>query len=73
MGIVNRRNAMLGWAAWNLGKRVAKRRAKSAVPAIDMEARRPNKSAVLVGLVAVGVVLWLWWKQQDEDATEPPG
>ena len=29
MGIVNRRNAVVGWVVWNVGKRVAKRKAKS--------------------------------------------
>ena len=28
MGIVNRRNAVLGWSVWTVGKRIAKRKAK---------------------------------------------
>jgi hypothetical protein len=49
--IVNRRNAVLGWATWKVGKRMAKRRAKSAAPSV--EGGRPNASAA--GLVAAGV------------------
>ena len=31
MGIVNKRNAVLGWLTWTLGKRVAKRKAQCAM------------------------------------------
>ena len=60
MGIVNRRNAVLGWAAWQVGKRVAKRKAKRAVPTIDTESKRPNKSAVAAAIAALvgGLVFW---------------
>jgi hypothetical protein len=54
MGIVNRRNAVLGWTVWSIGKRVAKRKAKQAVPSIDAETHRPNKS--LVALLIAGAV-----------------
>ena len=73
MGIVNRRNAMLGWAAWNLGKRIAKRRARTALPAIDTESKRPNKSAVVVALLAAAGALWLWRRHKDGDAPGPEG
>ena len=42
MGIVNRRNAVLGWAVWNVGKRFAKKKAKGAVPAVDTSTKRPK-------------------------------
>ena len=32
MGIVNRRNAVLGWAVWKIAQNVAKTKAKRAVP-----------------------------------------
>lgn len=60
MGIVNRRNAMLGWAAWRIGKRVAKRKAMAAVPAIDEDTKRPNKSAIVSVIAAAAGVLWFW-------------
>jgi hypothetical protein len=42
MGIVNRRNAMMGWAVWQVGKRVAQQKAKSAVPKVDKQPPEPE-------------------------------
>jgi hypothetical protein len=56
MGIVNRRNAVVGWAGLMIGKRLLKRKAKAVVPAVDPETKRPNRSAVaLVVAAAAGV------------------
>ncbi len=38
MKILNRRNAVLGWVALAVGKRVIKKKAKAVVPAVDAEA-----------------------------------
>jgi hypothetical protein len=54
VGIVNRRNAVVGWLTLMVGKRVLKRKAKDAVPSVDPETKKPNKSAVAL-LVASGV------------------
>ena len=64
MGIVNKRNALLGWMTWNVGKRVARKKAKAAVPAI--EGGRPNKPAVglAAGVAALGSVLFFWRKKK---------
>jgi hypothetical protein len=63
MTIVNRRNAVLGWLVWGAGKRVVKRKARQAVPAVDPETRKPNKSAVaLVIASAVGVATF--WRKR---------
>ena len=59
MGILNKRNAILGWTVWQVGKRVAKRKAKDAVPGVD-ESKRPNKSAVAAALAGLGGALWFW-------------
>ena len=69
MGIVNRRNAVLGWAVWQVGKRIAKKKAKAAVPHVDPETKRPNATLVLtvVGTLAGG--LWLWWSRRDGGGT----
>jgi hypothetical protein len=40
MGIVNRRNAVVGWLVLKAGKRAAKKKARAAVPA---RFRRPKK------------------------------
>lgn len=62
MGIVNRRNAVLGWGAWKLGKRVVKRKAKDAAPSV--EGGRPNKSAIAVALAGVAGALTFWRKRR---------
>ncbi len=59
-GILNRRNAVVGWVALMVGKRVLKRKARSVVPAVDVQTRKPNKSAVaLLVAGAVGVTTFL--------------
>jgi hypothetical protein len=68
MGIVNRRNAVMGWAVWQVGKRFAKRKAKTAVPTIDSETKRPNKPAVVAALAALGGLL-LFWRKKGDDLT----
>ena len=69
MGIVNRRNAVLGWAVWNVGKRVAKRKAKSAVPSVDTETKRPNKPAIVAAVAAAGAGLMFWRKKSSDGTT----
>ena len=73
MGLVNRRNAVLGWTVWQVAKRVAKRKAKGAVPHVDPETKRPNATLVLSLLAAVAGGLWLWWSRRDggEDEALP--
>ena len=71
MGIVNRRNAVLGWTVWQVGKRVAKRKAKGAVPGVDTETKRPNKPAIIAGLAAVGGLL-MFWRKKGSDEGGPP-
>jgi hypothetical protein len=71
MGIVNRRNAVMGWAVWQVGKRVAQQKAKAAVPKVDAEKKRPNKTAVAAGIAAVAGVLLLWRKKTGEQSAEP--
>ena len=64
MGIVNRRNAVLGWAVWKVGKRTAKRKAKGAAPGI--EGGRPNKSllAISAGGLAGAVGALAFWRKK---------
>ena len=59
MSVINRRNAVMGWAVWNVVKRVGKRKARNATPAV--EGRKPNKSliAVLRAATAAGFALVL--------------
>jgi hypothetical protein len=55
VSIVNRRNAVMGWAVWNVAKRVGKKKARGATPTI--EDGRPNKSLVAVVLAATAGAL----------------
>ena len=69
MGIFNRRNAVAGWVALAVGKRVVKRKAKDAVPAIDPETKKPNRSAIAL-LVAGAVGALTFWRKRSGD--DPP-
>lgn len=69
MSVFNRRNAALGWVAWAVGKRVIKKKAKDAVPTIDTETGKPNKSAVAL-LIASAVGVATFWKKRSEDPTD---
>ncbi len=70
MSIFNRRNAVLGWVTWVVGKRVMKRKAKDAVPKVDPETKRPNRSAIAL-LVASAVGVATFWRRRTGD-DEPP-
>ena len=65
MGIINKRNAVLGWLTWNVGKRAARKKAKAVVPAL--EGGKPNRPAVRLaaGLAALGGVLFFWRKKKN--------
>lgn len=69
MTIINRRNAVLGWATWMVAKRVGKQKARSAVPGKGDHAGL-NKSAIasIAASVAaaVGGALWFWRKKSDQ-------
>ncbi len=58
MGIVNKRNAVVGWIVLKLGKRAAKKKAQGAVPG-------PRSGGVAAGaLAAIGGVLFFWRKKR---------
>jgi hypothetical protein len=63
VGIVNRRNAVLGWTVWKVGKRVGKKKARQAAPSV--EGGRPNKSAIAIALAAVAGALAFWRRSAD--------
>jgi hypothetical protein len=65
MGLVNRRNALLGWAVWTATKRMAKQKAKSAAGADGSHI--PDKRAVAAGIAAVGGALWFLRRRADSD------
>jgi MYXO-CTERM domain-containing protein len=63
MGLVNRRNAVLGWAVWRIGKRVAKRKARQTV---STESAR-SKKGLVAGLAALGGALVFWRRRRAGD------
>lgn len=67
MGIVNRRNAVLGWGVWQVGKRAARLKAKGAVP--STEGGRPNKSLLAVGIAGLAGALTFWRKRRDNSGS----
>lgn len=68
MGVFNRRNAAVGWLAWAVGKRVLKKKAKDAVPSVDPETKRPNKSAIALAVAGLVGALTFWRKRSDDDS-----
>ena len=60
----------MGWVAWAVGKRVLKKKAKSAAPTIDPESKKPNKSAIALLVAGTVGALTFWRKRSGGDA--PP-
>jgi hypothetical protein len=65
MGIINRRNAVLGWGVWKVAKRFGRQKVKAAVPGTGERAKL-NKSAIASLFAAIGGALWFWRKKSDE-------
>jgi uncharacterized membrane protein len=66
MGIVNRRNAIVGWLVVKAGKRAAKKKAQAAAQAAAPAAR--TGGALAGGLAALGAVLFFWRKKRGSSA-----
>jgi MYXO-CTERM domain-containing protein len=65
VGIVNRRNAVLGWAAWTVGKQVAKSKARRAVPASKGEKpKQVRNGAVVVAAAAAALGAAAFWRRR---------
>jgi hypothetical protein len=71
--IINRRNAVLGWAVWVFARRRAKRKAQEVVPFADAEPKRSRLVRIGVGvLTAIGVVaLWRKLRGRNGGDVEP--
>ena len=65
MSVINKRNAVLGWAVWTVGKAGAKRKAKQAVQPSDNSSKAKG-AAVLSGVAAAGGALWFWRRRRSE-------
>jgi hypothetical protein len=70
VSVFNRRNAVIGWIAWSAGKHAAKYAAKDAAkgakPGVHPKTKKPNKSAILLG-VATAVGVLAFWKSRSGD------
>ena len=69
MGIMNRRNAVVGWGVLKIGKRVARQKAKAAVPGTG-EHGGLNKSAIATIFATVGGALFFWRKKSGDSGPE---
>jgi hypothetical protein len=67
VSVFNRRNAAVGWLTWVVGKRVLKKKAKDAVPAIDPQSKKPNKSALALLIAGAAGALTFWRKRSGDD------
>lgn len=72
MGVFNRRNAAVGWLTWAVGKRVLKKKAKGAVPTIDAETKKPNRSAIALMIASAVGVATFWKKKRSGGDDESP-
>jgi hypothetical protein len=67
VSVFNRRNGAIGWLMWVVGKRVLKQKAKRAVPSIDPQTRKPNKSAIALLIAGAAGALTFWRKRTGGD------
>jgi hypothetical protein len=70
VAVFNRRNAAVGWLALFAGKRILKRKAKGALPALDPESKRPNRSAIALVLASVVGVATFWRRRSGDEETD---
>jgi hypothetical protein len=66
MGVLNKRNAVLGWATWTVGKQAMKQKAKSATR-MESSKRRPGKGAVAALLAATGGAFVFWRRRREAE------
>ena len=69
MTIINRRNAILGWGVWTVGKAQAKRKAKQSLKTED-GSRGKAAAAAASALAAAGGAIWFWRRRSGGDETE---
>jgi hypothetical protein len=70
MGIVNRRNAVVGYLVVKGGKQLVRIKAKQAKPGTVSGTHRPNKSAIASGVAALGGALLIWRRRARRDDEE---
>jgi hypothetical protein len=68
MGILNKRNAILGWTTWQVGKRFARRKVKEAVPRRRDDGKASRKKPLVSALAALGGALWFWRRRRGDES-----
>ena len=66
MGVLNRRNAVAGWAVWQLAKRVIRRKAKAKVAPVAKQAKKPKALVALLLAAGAGVATFLRLRGNEE-------
>ena len=70
MSIVNKRNAVIGWATWTTVKRLAAMKAKHAAPAREAKAPGKKKAVKVAAVVVAAGGALAFWKAKHRDATD---
>ena len=66
MSVINRRNAVMGWAVWNVAKRAGRMKARNVTPSV--EGGKPNTSLIAVFLAAAaGAFAFLRGRRSSSD------
>lgn len=69
MTIVNKRNAVFGWTVWRLGKRMAKKKVRGALPGRSKDTGGGGRTAAAVsGTAAVAGALLFWRRRRSDGA-----
>jgi LPXTG-motif cell wall-anchored protein len=68
MTIINRRNAVLGWGVWKVGKKVGKRKMRKAAP--TGTGTTVKAGAAAGGLAALTGVLFFWRRKKKPSAED---
>jgi hypothetical protein len=70
MSVINKRNAVVGWAAWKVAKQAAKRKAARSVASTNGAGKgRKLVAAVPLALAAAGGAVVFWRRQHDKEPT----
>jgi hypothetical protein len=71
VSILNKRNAILGWGVWQVGKATAKRKARQAVEPKE-SGRKKKRGVILSAAAAAGGALWFWRRRRSDGDSQPP-
>ena len=72
MSVVNRRNAVLGWATWKIAHNLARRKARQALPA-ENRSKKPAIAAAGVAALAGSLLFWRKARRRTGAAEEAGG